>query len=152
VSPPATSGADDRTLTQQRGLVRHIGLSNVTPAQVEEGRKLADIGCVQNLYNVAHRHDDALIDELATSQIAYVPFFPLGGFSHLQAAALDEVAARHNATPMQVALAWLLRRSPNILPIPGTSSLVHLRQNLDSAAVVLSSEDVNALSRIAAKR
>jgi pyridoxine 4-dehydrogenase len=137
---------------QRRGLVRYIGLSNVTPTQVAEGRKLVDIVCVQNLYNVAHRHDDALIDELAASQIAYVPFFPLGGFSPIQAAALNEVAARHNATPMQVALAWLLRRSPNILPIPGTSSLVHLRQNVDSAAVVLSSEDMDALSRIAAKR
>lgn len=136
---------------QRRGLVRHIGLSNVTPTQVTEGRKLVDIVCVQNLYNVAHRHDDALIDELAASRVAYVPFFPLGGFSPLQAKALSEVAARHRATPMQVALAWLLRRSPNILPIPGTSSVAHLRQNLDSAALVLSSEDMDALNQIAAQ-
>lgn len=137
---------------QRRGLVRHLGLSNVTPTQVAEGRKLVDIVCVQNLYNVAHRHDDTLIDELAASQIAYVPFFPLGGFSPLQSASLNEVAARHHATPMQVALAWLLRRSPNILPIPGTSSLAHLRQNLDSVVIELNAEDIDILSRIAAKR
>lgn len=137
---------------QRRGLVRHIGLSNVTPTQVAEGRKLVDIVCVQNLYNVAHRHDDTLIDELAASHIAYVPFFPLGGFSPLQSSSLNEVAARHHATPMQVALAWLLRRSPNVLPIPGTSSLAHLRQNLDSAVLALSSEDMVALNQIAAER
>lgn len=148
IEAPLTALAD----LQRRGLVRHIGLSNVTPTQVAQGRKLADIVCVQNLYNVAHRHDDALIDELAASQIAYVPFFPLGGFSPLQAAALDDVAARHNATPMQVALAWLLRRSPNILLIPGTSSLAHLRQNLDSVVIELNAEDMDTLSRIAAKR
>jgi aryl-alcohol dehydrogenase-like predicted oxidoreductase len=137
---------------QRLGLVRHIGLSNVTPTQVAEGRKLVDIVCVQNLYNVAHRHDDALIDELAASHIAYVPFFPLGGFSPLQATALSEVAARHRTTSMEVALAWLLRRSPNILPIPGTSSVAHLKQNLDSAMLALSSEDMVALNRIAAER
>ena len=148
IEAPLTALAD----LQRRGLVRHIGLSNVTPTQVAEGRNLAHIVCVQNLYNVAHRHDDALIDELAASQIAYVPFFPLGGFSPLQAEALNEVAARHNATPMQVALAWLLRRSPNILLIPGTSSLAHLRQNLDCVAIELNAEDMGTLSRIAAKR
>src|SRR5690606_23215742 len=119
---------------QRRGLVRHIGLSNVTPKQVAEGRKLGDIVCVQNHYNVAHRDDDALIDELSQSHIAYVPFFPLGGFSPLQSARLNEVAARLGATPMQVALAWLLRRAPNVLVIPGTSSIAHLRENLASAA------------------
>lgn len=137
---------------QRRGLVRHIGLSNVTPTQVAEGRKLAEIVCVQNLYNVAHRHDDALIDELAANRIAYVPFFPLGGFSPLQATALNDVAARHNSTPMQVALAWLLRRSPNILLIPGTSSIAHLEENLASAALVLSVEDMNTLNQISTQR
>lgn len=137
---------------QRRGLVRHIGLSNVTSTQVTEGRKLVDIVCVQNLYNVAHRVDDPLIDELAASRIAYVPFFPLGGFSPLQATALNDVAARHGATPMQVAIAWLLRRSPNILPIPGTSSVAHLKENLASTALALRAEDMNALDQIATRR
>jgi aryl-alcohol dehydrogenase-like predicted oxidoreductase len=137
---------------QRRGLVRHIGLSNVTPTQVAEGRKLAPIVCVQNLYNVAHRHDDALIDELASQRIAYVPFFPLGGFSALSAVALDDVAAKHGATPMQVALAWLLRRSPNILLIPGTSSIAHLKENLASAELALSAEDMNLLNQISTQR
>lgn len=118
---------------QRRGLVRHIGLSNVTPAQVAEGRKVVEIVCVQNLYNVVHRHDDALIDELGASGIAFVPYFPLGGFTPLQSTALNDVAARHAATPMQVALAWLLRRAPNVLLIPGTSSSAHLKENLASA-------------------
>lgn len=122
---------------QRQGLVRHIGLSNVTPTQVAEGRGIAEIVCVQNQYNLAHRGDDALIDALAKDGIAYVPFFPLGGFSPLQSTALSDVAARLDATPMQVALAWLLRRAPNILLIPGTSSVAHLRENLAAASLAL---------------
>nr|WP_315260701.1 aldo/keto reductase family oxidoreductase [uncultured Duganella sp.] len=122
---------------QQRGLIRHIGLSNATAQQVQQARSIAPIVCVQNQYNLAHRHDDALIDQLAQEGIAYVPFFPLGGFSPLQSAQLAEVAAELDATPMQVALAWLLQRSPNILLIPGTSSLAHLRQNAAAATLVL---------------
>ncbi|HWW27322.1 MAG TPA: aldo/keto reductase family oxidoreductase [Caulobacter sp.] len=133
---------------QRQGLVRHIGLSNVTPTQVEEGRSVAEIVCVQNQYNLAHRDDDALIDALARDGIAYVPFFPLGGFSPLQSTALSEVAAHLGATPMQVALAWLLRRSPNILLIPGTSSVAHLRENLAAAALVLPDEAMAALEGI----
>jgi pyridoxine 4-dehydrogenase len=135
---------------QSRGLVRHIGLSNVTPAQVAEGRSIVPIVCVQNQYNLAHREDDALIDELARDGIAYVPFFPLGGFSPLQSNALSVVAERLGATPMQVALAWLLRRSPNILLIPGTSSLSHLGENLAAAEVALSDTDLADLDTIAA--
>ncbi|WP_320194762.1 aldo/keto reductase family oxidoreductase [Agrobacterium rosae] len=135
---------------QRQGLVRHIGLSNVTAAQVEEGRKIADIVCVQNMYNLAHRQDDALIDSLAKDGIAYVPFFPLGGFSPLQSSALSDVAARLEATPMQVALAWLLRRSPNILLIPGTSSVAHLHENLKSAELVLSDDVMTELDGVAA--
>jgi len=123
---------------QRQGLVRHIGLSNVTATQIAEGRRIAPIVCIQNQYNLAHRDDDALIDDLARDGVAYVPFFPLGGFSPLQSAALSEVAAELEATPMQVALAWLLRRSPNILLIPGTSSVAHLRENLAAADLVLS--------------
>jgi ribosomal protein L34 len=115
---------------QSQGLVRHIGLSNVTPTQIAKGRGIADIVCVQNLYNLAHRDDDAIIDNLGAAGIAYVPYFPLGGFASLQSAALSEVAAGLGVTPMQVALAWLLQRSPNILLIPGTSSVGHLRENL----------------------
>ena len=122
---------------QRQGLVRHIGLSNVTPNQVAEGRSIAEIVCVQNLYNLAHRDDDALIDELAAAGIAYVPFFPLGGFTPLQSSVLDAVATELNATPMQVALAWLLRRAPNILLIPGTSSVAHLRENIAAVDLVL---------------
>ncbi len=122
---------------QRQGLVRHIGLSNVTATQVKEGQGIAQIVCVQNQYNLAHREDDALIDALADDGIAYVPFFPLGGFSPLQSTALSQVAERLNATPMQVALAWLLRRAPNILLIPGTSSVAHLRENLAAATLVL---------------
>jgi aryl-alcohol dehydrogenase-like predicted oxidoreductase len=125
---------------QRQGLVRHIGLSNVTATQVAEGRGIAEIVCVQNQYNLAHRDDDALIDALAKDGIAYVPFFPLGGFSPLQSTALSEVAARLGATPMQVALAWLLRRAPNILLIPGTSSVAHLRENLAAASLALPDE------------
>jgi pyridoxine 4-dehydrogenase len=134
---------------QRRGLIRHIGLSNVTPTQVAEGRKLVDIVCVQNHYNLTHRRDDALIDQLAAWGTAYVPFFPLGGFTPLQSSAMNDVAARLGATPMQVALAWLLHRSPNILLIPGTSSLTHLRENLASASLTLSAEDMNILNRLA---
>ncbi|MDB5968765.1 MAG: putative oxidoreductase YdbC [Hydrocarboniphaga sp.] len=137
---------------QRQGLVRHIGLSNVTPAQVTEGRRICEIVCVQNHYNLAHREDDALIDELARDGIAYVPFFPLGGFSPLQSATLSEVAARLGATPMQVALAWLLRRSPNILLIPGTSSVAHLRENLAAAELNLPDDAITALDGIAAGR
>jgi len=115
---------------QRKGLLRHIGLSNVTPAQIEEGRRIVKIVCVQNHYNLAHRADDAFIDDLAINGIAYVPFFPLGGFSPLQSSILSDVAQRLGATAMQVALAWLLRRAPNILLIPGTSSVAHLRENL----------------------
>ncbi len=135
---------------QRQGLVRHIGLSNVTATQVAEGRRIAPIVCVQNQYNLAHRDDDALIDELAAADTAYVPFFPLGGFSPLQSTALSDVAARLGATPMQVALAWLLQRAPNILLIPGTSSVAHLRENLAAAELVLPSDMVAALDRIGA--
>ena len=134
---------------QRKGLVRHIGLSNVTPAQVKEGRGIAEIVCVQNMYNLAHRHDDRLIDELARDGIAYTPFFPLGGFSPLQSSTLSDVAARLGATPMQVALAWLLKRSPNILLIPGTSSLAHLRENLKAAELKLPKAALDKLGAIA---
>ena len=120
---------------KQQGLIRHLGLSNVTPNQLKEAQTITDIVCIQNLYNVAHRNDDAFIDDLAKQGIAYVPFFPLGGFSPLQSASLDAVAASLGATPMQVALAWLLHRSPNILLIPGTSSVQHLRENLKAATL-----------------
>ncbi|WP_173513991.1 aldo/keto reductase family oxidoreductase [Sinorhizobium psoraleae] len=122
---------------KHQGLIRHIGLSNVTTRQVEEGRRITEIVCVQNMYNLANRSDDAMIDRLAAEGTAYVPFFPLGGFSPLQSSTLSDVAARRGATPMQVALAWLLKRAPNILLIPGTSSRVHLRENLAAAEVDL---------------
>jgi len=133
---------------QREGKVRHIGLSNVTAKQVEQGRALAQIVCVQNHYNLAHRNDDALIDSLAAAAIAYVPFFPLGGFSPLQSTTLSEVAKQLGATPMQVALAWLLRRSPNILLIPGTSSVQHLRENLAAAELELPADALKALESI----
>jgi len=133
---------------QRQGLIRDIGLSNVTATQIAEGKSITRIVCVQNQYNLAHRGDDALIDDLASSGIAYVPFFPLGGFSPLQSSTLSDVAARLNATPMQVALAWLLRRAPNILLIPGTSSVGHLRENLAAAALVLSDEVVKELDQV----
>ena len=133
---------------QRQGLVRHIGLSNVTPAQVAQGRGICEIACVQNQYNLVHRGDDGLIDALARDGIPYVPFFPLGGFSPLQSADLSDVAARIGATPMQVALAWLLRRSPNILLIPGTSSVVHLRENLAAGTLELTEETMAQLDRI----
>jgi aryl-alcohol dehydrogenase-like predicted oxidoreductase len=134
---------------QQKGLVRHIGLSNVTAAQVAEGRRIADIVCVQNHYNLAHRNDDALIDDLARDDIAYVPFFPLGGFTPLQSTTLSNVADRLEATPMQVALAWLLHRSANILLIPGTSSLAHLHENLAAAELVLPDDAIEELDGVA---
>lgn len=136
---------------QQQGLIRHIGLSNVTPEQVREARSLCEIACVQNHYNLVHRNDDGLIDDLAGDGIAYVPFFPLGGFSPLQSSALSEVAGLLGATPMQVAIAWLLRRAPNILLIPGTSSVVHLRENLAAVELELPDEIRAVLDRIAAK-
>ena len=133
---------------QKEGLVKHIGLSNVTAKQVDEALLIAPIVCVQNLYNVAQRSDDTLVDSLAEKGIAYVPFFPLGGFTPLQANELNEVAASLNATPMQVALAWLLHRSPNILLIPGTSSVGHLQENLAAAELVLPAEALATLDGI----
>lgn len=134
---------------KREGLVRRIGISNVTRAQVAEARSLADIACVQNMYNLVHRHDDAMVDNLAKAGIAYTPFFPLGGFSPLQSSALSAVAERLGATPMQVALAWLLRRSPNILLIPGTSSVAHLRENLAAADLELSDAVMAELEAVA---
>jgi len=135
---------------QQKGLVRHIGLSNVTPTQVAQGRTIVPIVCVQNHYNLAHRKDDVLIDDLARDGIAYVPFFPLGGFTPLQSSTLSDVAGRLEVTPMVVALAWLLHRSPNILLIPGTSSVAHLRENLAAAQLPLSPQTLAELDAIAA--
>jgi pyridoxine 4-dehydrogenase len=135
---------------QRQGLVRHIGLSNVTPAQIAEGRRIAPIVCVQNQYNLAHRSDDVLIDDLARDGTAYVPFFPLGGFTPLQSSTLSGVAQRLGATPMQVALAWLLRRRPNILLIPGTSSIAHLLENLAATELLLPDDAVMALDGMAA--
>lgn len=140
---------------QQKGLIRHIGLSNVTPRQIAEARRIVPIVCVQNHYNLVHRADDALVAELARDGIAYVPFFPLGGFTPLQSETLSAVASRLNATPMQVALAWLLHRSPNILVIPGTSSLEHLRENLRAANLQIPTDvlaDLNAVSAQNAER
>ena len=133
---------------QRRGLIRHIGLSNVTAAQVAEAQSIVPVVCVQNLYNLVHRADDALVDLLAEQGIAYVPFFPLGGFTPIQSSALSEIAQGLDATPMQVALAWLLHRSPNILLIPGTSSLGHLQENLAAAELVLSEATLAALDTI----
>ncbi len=135
---------------QRKGLVRHIGLSNVTPAQIEEARRITPIVCVQNSYNLALRRDDALVDDLARQGIAYVPFFPLGGFTPLQSSTLSDVAGRLGATPMQVALAWLLHRSPNILLIPGTSSVTHLSENLAAGEPALSPQILAELDGIAA--
>ncbi|MEZ3177190.1 aldo/keto reductase family oxidoreductase [Streptomyces pimonensis] len=133
---------------QQQGLIRHLGLSNATADQIAEAQTIAPFVCVQNLYNLAHRQDDELVDRLAEQGIAYVPFFPLGGFSPLQSSALSAVAARLGARPMSVALAWLLHRSPNILLIPGTSSVAHLRENITGAGLALSGEDLAELDRI----
>ena len=154
---PGLDGADGSSIgvalevlagLQREGLVRHIGLSNVNAAQVAEAQRIVPIACVQNHYNLAHRGDDALIDTLAAQSIAYVPFFPLGGFSPLQSNTLSEVAAAAGATPMQTALAWLLQRSPNILVIPGTSSVAHLRENVAAGSLRLDAAAVAALNRI----
>jgi pyridoxine 4-dehydrogenase len=133
---------------KRQGLIRHIGLSNITPEQLAEGRTITEIVCVQNFYNVAHSNDDAFIDDLAAQGIAYVPFFPLGGFTPLQSSALDAAAASLEATPMQVALAWLVQRSPNTLLIPGTSSIEHLRENLQSSMLQIPSEVIADLDAI----
>jgi pyridoxine 4-dehydrogenase len=133
---------------RRKGLIRHIGLSNVTATQVAEAQAITDVVCVQNNYNLAHRHDDALIDDLARQGIPYVPFFPLGGFTPLQSSTLSSVAGRLGVTPMQVALAWLLHRSPNILLIPGTSSVVHLRENLAAGQLTLSPQTLAELGEI----
>ncbi|WP_439212059.1 aldo/keto reductase family oxidoreductase [Duffyella gerundensis] len=134
---------------KEQGLIRKLGISNATLQQVTQARSMTEIVCVQNMYNLANRQDDAMIDLLAAENIAYVPFFPLGGFTPLQSAELDRVAAEHDATPKQVALAWLLQRSPNILLIPGTSSLAHLRENIASVNVELSDDAVAELDAIA---
>ena len=136
---------------QRQGLIRHLGISNATAVQIERARTVAAIVCVQNQYNLAHRGDDALIDDLAGKGIAYVPFFPLGGFTPLQSSALDDAAKAMDAMPMQVALAWLLQRSPNILLIPGTSSVAHLHDNLEAAALQLPAEVLTKLDSVAAK-
>jgi pyridoxine 4-dehydrogenase len=148
-----TEGSTEEPLTvlaelKREGLVRHIGLSNVTPRQFQEGQKITEIVCVQNFYNLTHRNDDAFVGALRKQGIAYVPFFPLGGFMPLQSSALDRVAASLEASPMQVALAWLLQRSPNILVIPGTSSVKHLRDNLGAAAMELPADAITALNEI----
>jgi len=136
---------------KQQGLIRHLGLSNVTPKQLKEAQAITDIVCIQNFYNVAHRNDDPFVDDLARQDIAYVPFFPLGGFNPLQSSALDAIAASLRVTPMQVALAWLLHRSPNILLIPGTSSVQHLRENLAAAELSLPAETLDGLDGLAAE-
>lgn len=147
---PEPLGEAFRTLAelQKEGLIRHLGVSNATAEQIAEARSIAPIVCVQNMYNLAHREDDALVDELAADGIAYVPFFPLGGFSPLQSETLSKVARRLGASPLSVALAWLLRRSPNILLIPGTSSVAHLRENVAGAGLALSDEDMAELDTI----
>ena len=154
ISEP-TEGSIEEPLTvlaelKSQGLIRHIGLSNVTPQQLQQAQKITEIVCIQNFYNVARRSDDTFIDALAKQGIAYVPFFPLGGFSPLQSSTLDRVAASLKATPMQVALAWLLHRSPNILLIPGTSSTSHLRENLAAAALELTPDAIRELDAVAA--
>ncbi len=150
---PSESSIEEQFATlaelQRQGLIRQLGLSNVTSAQIREARRIAGVVCVQNNYNLVHRHDDALIDELAESGIAYVPFFPLGGFTPLQSSTLFDVAAGLGATPMQTALAWLLHRAPNILLIPGTSSVAHLRENLAAARLALPDEALARLNAIA---
>jgi aryl-alcohol dehydrogenase-like predicted oxidoreductase len=149
---PTDESIDEQLSTladlQRQGLIRHIGVSNVTRGQIAQARAIVEIVCVQNMYNVVVRGDDALVDELAGDGIAYVPFFPLGGFTPLQSSGLDAIAARLGATPMQVALAWLLARSPNILLIPGTSSLAHLRENLDAARVELDGATLRELDAL----
>jgi len=153
------AGPSDQTIEEpltvlaelkRQGLIRHLGLSNVSPAQLAEAQTITRIVCIQNLYNVAHRHDDSFIDDLSRQGIAYVPFFPLGGFTPLQSSTLDAAAATLHATPMQVAQAWLLQRSPNILLIPGTSSVEHLRENLKAATLQLPSNVITTLDAISA--
>jgi pyridoxine 4-dehydrogenase len=144
IAEPLTVLAD----LKRQGLIRHLGLSNVSPKQLAEAQAITEIVCIQNLYNVAHRSDDAFIDDLAKQGIAYVPFFPLGGFTPLQSSELNAAAASLNVTPMQVALAWLLHRSPNILLIPGTSSRAHLRENLSASTLRLPAETITALDAI----
>jgi aryl-alcohol dehydrogenase-like predicted oxidoreductase len=152
VAGPAEGDIEEPLTTlaelQKKGLIRHIGLSNVTAKQVTQGRAITNIVCVQNMYNLAHRNDDPLIDSLAEDGIAYVPFFPLGGFSPLQADALSHAADQCEATPMQVALAWLLKRAPNILLIPGTSSIEHLKQNIESVNLHLPDDVLSSLDTI----
>lgn len=152
VHGPAEGSLEEQVTTlaalREEGLIKHVGLSNVTMKQVEDARRIVPIACVQNMYNLVHRNDDSLIDALARDGIPYVPFFPLGGFSPLQSDALSAVASELGATPMQVAIAWLLQRSPNILLIPGTSSSAHLRENLKAADLVLSSDVLAKLDRI----
>ena len=153
ITEPA-EGSIEKPLTilaefKRQGLIRHLGLSNITPRQFEEAQRITEIVCVQNFYNVAYRNDDEFVDALARQGVAYVPFFPLGGFTPLQSSVLDRVAASMQATPMQVALAWLLQRSPNILLIPGTSSMNHLRENLAAAALELPSDVITKLNAIA---
>ena len=154
VHGPAEGSLDEALSTlaelQRQGLIRHIGLSNVTARQVADARRICRIACVQNQYNLVHRNDDALIDALAKDGVPYVPFFPLGGFSPLQSAALSNVARELDATPMQVALAWLLRRAPNILLIPGTSSVAHLRENLAAGRLELPQHAMDALQQVTA--
>jgi pyridoxine 4-dehydrogenase len=145
IAAPLTVLAD----LKRQGLIRHIGLSNITPGQLAEGQTITEIVCVQNFYNVAHRRDDGFIDNLAAQGIAYVPFFPLGGFSPLQSSTLNDAAAALRVTPMQLALAWLLQRSPNILLIPGTSSVAHLRENLAAATLGIPSDVLASLESIA---
>ena len=144
IAEPLTTLVD----LKRQGLIRHLGLSNITPRQFEEAQAMTEIVCVQNQYNLAHREDDALIDDLAQRGVAYVPFFPLGGFTPLQSSKLDAAASSLQATPMQVALAWLLQRSPNILLIPGTSSVEHLRENLKAVDLQLPSQTVNDLNSL----
>ena len=153
MGPAAGSLAEPFTVLaelKQQGLIRHLGVSNVSPAQLAEAQSIAPVVCVQNFYNVAQRSDDLFIDDLARQGVAYVPFFPLGGFSPLQSSTLDEAAASLDVTPMQVALAWLLQRSPNILLIPGTSSPAHLRENLNAATLQLPPDILTKLNAIAA--
>jgi pyridoxine 4-dehydrogenase len=145
IEAPLTVLAD----LKRQGLIRQLGLSNVSPRQFAEAQKITDVVCVQNLYNLAHRVDDGFVDDLAQRGVAFVPFFPLGGFTPLQSSALDSVAAALGATPMQIALAWLLQRSPNILLIPGTSSIKHLHENLKAATITLSPEKIAELDSIA---
>jgi pyridoxine 4-dehydrogenase len=149
-----TEGSIEKPLTvlaelKRQGLIRHLGLSNITPRQFEEAQRITEIVCVQNFYNVAYRNDDVFVDDLAKQGVAYVPFFPLGGFTPLQSSVLDRVAESVQVTPMQVALAWLLQRSPNILLIPGTSSINHLQENLAAAVLELPSDDIAELDGIA---